>query len=267
MHMNIKLPESVESQVLDALSVLTHHLKSIQTIHLFGSAADDELKPLSDIDLLVTVNAPVDESTRRALMLALLAISAYPGTDAQRRALEVTIVAKNDIIPWRYPVMRQMQFGEWLREDIHAGIYEPAMLDYDLTILLTKARQHSLSLLGPPAREFFEEVPASDMQSALLETLALWKTEDDWKGDERNIVLALVRIWYTSMTGQITSKNAAANWAIQHLPSSTQNIVIAARDEYLGLNAADLAAYPKERAELLHQIRSSVAARQRLKQE
>ncbi|MGT6390259.1 hypothetical protein ACRW36_24180, partial [Escherichia coli] len=32
-----------------------------------------------------------------------------------------------------------------------AGIFEPAMIDIDLAILLTKAREHSVALVGPAA--------------------------------------------------------------------------------------------------------------------
>jgi len=194
-------------------------------------------------------------------MSDLLSISAFPGTDPERRALEVTILAQEDVKPWHYPTKRQMQFGEWLRDDINAGIIEPAMLDHDLAILLTKVRRHSVALFGPPAQEFFDDIPATDVQRSLLDTLSLWNTEADWEGDEVNIVLALVRIWYTAMTGDIASKDAAANWALQRLPAEHHQIVIAARDTYLGLKAEDLAAYPQERAALLDYIRSSVTAK------
>lgn len=134
-------------------------------------------------------------------------------------------------------------------------------MDHDLAILLTKVRRHSVALYGPAAHEFFDEIPVVDVQRSLLETLTLWTTEADWKGDERNIVLALVRIWYTAMTGEITSKVAAADWALQRLPREIKSVVIAARDAYLGLEAADLAAYPKERADLRNHIHSSVTAK------
>ena len=259
--MTTKLPGSIADQMFEARSVLEHHLETIQAIHLFGSAVDGGLKPFSDIDLLVTVDTPLSESTRAALMSDLLAVSVFPGTDPKRRALEVTVLAQKDVVPWQYPARRQMQFGEWLRDDINAGTFEPALTDHDLAILLTQVRRHSVALHGPPAQEFFEEVPALDVQRALLETLALWTTESDWKGDERNIVLALVRIWYTAMTGDIASKDAAADWALQHLPSEAKHIVMAARNAYLGLEAVDLAAYPKERADLLNYIRSSVTTK------
>ncbi|MFC7518990.1 AadA family aminoglycoside 3''-O-nucleotidyltransferase [Herbaspirillum sp. GCM10030257] len=257
--MNIELPESIASQVSNTLSVLKCHLgESIQAIHLFGSAVDGGLKPLSDIDLLITVTAPLADHARAALMTELLSVSAVPGTDAVRRALEVTVLAQEDVVPWRYPAKRQMQFGEWLRDDINAGIFEPALMDHDLAILLTKARRCSLALYGPAAPEVFEEVPAADVQRALLDTLGLWNTESDWEGDERNIVLALVRIWYTAITGDIASKNVAANWALERLPFKSKQVVIAARDGYLGRGVVDLAVFTEERKALLAYIRCKV---------
>ncbi|WP_419204711.1 AadA family aminoglycoside 3''-O-nucleotidyltransferase [Bordetella trematum] len=258
--MTTESPDSIADQLFETRSVLEMHLEAIRAIHLFGSAVDGGLKPFSDIDLLVTVDAPLNKSTQTALMADLMNVSAFPGTDVKRRALEVTVVALQDVVPWRHPALRQMQFGEWLRDDINAGVFEPAIIDHDLAILLTQVRQHSVALYGPPAHEIFDEIPAVDVQHCLLETLAQWNTEEDWAGDERNIVLTLVRIFYTAMTGKITSKDAAANWALQYLPNETKSIVIAARDAYLGLEAVDLAACPKERENLLSYVRSSVTA-------
>ena len=260
--MIIRPPESIQVQVSDVLSILKNYLgASIQAVHLFGSAVDGGLKPSSDIDLLVTVNSPLSESGRAALMRELLSVSAFPGTDVERRALEVTVLAYEDVMPWRYPARRQMQFGEWLRDDIAEGIFESAMTDHDLAILLSKVRRHSIALYGPAAQAFFDEVPAIDMQRALLQTLSLWTTEEDWIGDERNIVLALARIWYTAMTRDIASKDAAADWALERLLARAGLFLLRQRDSYLGLETVDLANYPQERAELLDYIRSSVKSK------
>ncbi len=37
------------------------------------------------------------------------------------------------------------------------------MIDIDLAILLTKAREHSVALVGPAAEEFFDPVPEQDL--------------------------------------------------------------------------------------------------------
>ncbi|MGO3742686.1 aminoglycoside adenylyltransferase family protein [Kerstersia sp.] len=257
--MILQAPVSIQAQLSRTLAALKQHLGgSVRAIHLFGSAVDGGLKPLSDIDLLVTVDEAPGALRRKALMRDLLLISAFPGTDPERRALEVTVLAQEDVLPWRYPARRQMQFGEWLRADLEAGVFEHAMADPDLAILLTKVRRHSLALHGPAAQRFFDPVPAGDVRHALLQTLAQWQDEADWAGDESNIVLALARIWYTSVTGDIAAKDVAAEWALQRVPQPHKPVLVAARDGYRGLAAADLAACSQERAALLAYIRSCV---------
>src|SRR5690606_1488300 len=136
----------VSTQLSEVVGVIERHLEpTLLAVHLYGSAVDGGLKPHSDIDLLVTVTVRLDETTRRALINDLLETSASPGESEILRAVEVTIVVHDDIIPWRYPAKRELQFGEWQRNDILAGIFEPATIDIDLAILLTKAREHSVA--------------------------------------------------------------------------------------------------------------------------
>lgn len=107
-------PADITAQLAAARGVLERHLSgAMQSLHLFGSAVAGGLKPRSDIDLLVSVDAPLAEPLRRALMTDLLAVSAWPGSNATLRALEVTVVVHGDVVPWRYPPRREMQFGEW----------------------------------------------------------------------------------------------------------------------------------------------------------
>src|SRR5690606_32166272 len=114
------------------------------------------------------------------------------------RALEVTFVLHNEVAPWRYPARRELQFGEWLRKDIASGLFDRPTLDYDLAILLTKARQCSISIIGPEAKILFEPIPKKDFMDAMIRTVSLWNSPEDWKGDERNVVLTLARIWYSA---------------------------------------------------------------------
>ncbi|KAG8155403.1 AadA family aminoglycoside 3''-O-nucleotidyltransferase [Burkholderia catarinensis] len=228
------IPDEIAGQVAGARDVIERHLgATLEAIHLFGSALDGGLKPRSDIDLLVTVAARPDEPVRRALMLDLLAASAPPGCAGGVRALEVTAVAHGDVMPWRHPARRELQFGEWLRRDLEAGIVEPALIDHELAILLTKARLHSVALVGPAAAALFEPVPARDFVAALLATVAQWNAEPDWRGDECNVVLALARIWYSAATGRIAPKDVAAAWVLERVPAAYRPVVAAARAAYL----------------------------------
>lgn len=228
-------PSGIRAQLAQALDVIQRHLApGLIAVHLYGSAMDGGLKPLSDIDLLVTVHARPDDAARQALMIDLLAVSAPPGDSDVLRALEVTVLVRDDIVPWRYPARRELQFGEWLRRDLLAGIVEPGVIDADLAILLTQARQNSVALLGPPAEQCFEPVPEGDLLKVFADTLKLWNSPADWAGDERNVVLALARIWYSAATGKIVPKDVAADWALARLPTEFQPVMLEARQAYLG---------------------------------
>ncbi|HEY0681930.1 MAG TPA: AadA family aminoglycoside 3''-O-nucleotidyltransferase [Steroidobacter sp.] len=257
--MNATLPTPVASQLSKARAVLERHLDgTILAIHLFGSAVDGGLRPFSDIDLLVTVSAPPTEATRQALMTELLTVSAPPGSDAHLRPLEVTVLAQSEVVPWRYPPQRELQFGEWLREDLQAGVYEAPTLDHDLAILLTKARDHSVTLLGPDAANLFDPVPRADLVRSLRDTVAQWNVPEDWAGDERNIVLALARIWYTATTGQIASKDAAATWLLDRLQGAHRIVLSKALAAYRGEKQDDLARHPAEVAAFVTYARQAI---------
>ena len=249
----------ISTQLSEVLSVIERHLEStLLAVHLYGSAVDGGLKPYSDIDLLVTVTVRLNEATRQALLNDLLEASAFPGESETLRAIEVTIVVHDDIIPWRYPAKRELQFGEWQRNDILAGISEPAMIDVDLAILLTKAREHSVALVGPAAEELFDPVPEQDLFEALNETLKLWNSQPDWAGDERNVVLTLSRIWYTEVTGKIVPKDVAADWAMERLPAQHQPVLLEARQAYLGQKEDRLASRADQLEEFVHFVKGEI---------
>ena len=257
--MENSVPIEISKQVSQACDVINRHLAStLRAIHLYGSAIDGGLKPYSDIDLLVTIGSELVETTRRAFMFDLLEISAPPGKSEIFRALEVTVVVQDEVLPWRYPVRRELQFGDWLRKEILEGNIESAVIDADLAILLTKARQHSLPLLGPPAEEFFDQVPKSDFFRALADTLKQWESPSDWAGDERNVVLTFARIWYSVVTGEIAPKDVAADWSIERLPVEYQSILYEARQAYLGNGEDHLASHSEQTTDSMLFMKSQI---------
>ncbi|ADP17042.1 streptomycin 3''-adenylyltransferase [Achromobacter xylosoxidans A8] len=240
--MALLIPPPIVPQIAQAKSLIERHLGTgLVAIHLFGSAVDGGLQPHSDIDLLVSVAQPPGEAALRALAMALLAVSAPPGSSPSLRALEVTVLAREQIVPWRHPARRELQFGEWLRADLEAGVVEPPMMDHDLAILLTKARGHSIPIMGPQADQIFEAVPREDLRRALLDTVAQWNAPEDWAGDEKHIILALARIWYTALSGGIASKELAATWLLERLEPPYRPVLGKARAIYLGQEEDDLA--------------------------
>lgn len=229
------IDSSIQKQVKSACLLIEKHLgDSLNTIHLYGSTLHGGLKPLSDIDLLVTIHVPLTEQQRKRLMRELLAVSAWPGSDPTLRALEITILLSETIKQWRYPPHRELQFGEWLREDINSGIFEPPQIDPDVAILLTKVRLHNIAILGEDAAHTFAPIPLEDLSQAIKATLAQWNSSDDWQGDECNIILALARIFYTLSTHDIASKSEAVDWLLNRTSHiSHQRLLAAAQHAYL----------------------------------
>ena len=258
--MSDAVPAELPAQVSRARAVVDRHLgRTLLAAYLYGSAVDGGLQPGSDIDLLIAVSAPPDGGARQALMRDLLEVSAPPGSGGRDRPLEVTVLARDDVVPWRHPATRQLQFGEWQRTEIAAGRFEPAMVDPDLAILLTKARRNSIALAGPAAERLFDPVPERDFRRALSDTLALWRRPSDWAGDERHVVLTLARIWYSATTGRVASKQAAADWAIERLHAQPRSVLLEARQAYLGQGEERLASRADEVALYVHRVKDAAA--------
>lgn len=181
---------------------------------LFGSATAGGLRPDSDLDVLAIVGEPLVDGDAERLVAGLLPVS---GRRAERpgRPVELTVVARVDVVPWRFPPRRQLQYGEWLRDEATAGVIAPPTIDPDLAILLRQALIAHVPLRGPDLAAVLDPVPDDDVQRAL--DLALPPLLDDLVGDERNVLLTLARMWTTRRTGLILPKDAAADWAIARL--------------------------------------------------
>ena len=54
------------------------------------------------------------------------------------------------------------------------------------------------------------------------------------KGDERNVILTLARMWLTAAVGDFQPKDVAAEWAIPRLPKEQGALLDLARTAYRG---------------------------------
>ncbi|MBY4896642.1 aminoglycoside adenylyltransferase family protein [Cupriavidus sp. AU9028] len=221
-------------QARAAVEAAQRHLgPALLAAWLYGSAADGGLRTHSDIDLLLLIEGGLPAPAGTALTANLLYLSGIPG-DPQRRPLELTIVDLAQIRPWRYPAIREYQFGEWLRAELLQGATIERQRDPDLALLLTAARQHSHALWGPSAAQLLDPVPERDRLRAMREMLP--ELAENWEEDPRNAVLTLCRMLVTAVTGDIVPKDQAATWVLRHFPGPHARIVGWARAEYLGEN-------------------------------
>jgi streptomycin 3"-adenylyltransferase len=196
--------------------------------YLHGSSVLGGLRPASDVDVLVVTRREMHEKERRALLRGLLGIS---GSRNKVRPVELTVVVQSEVRPWRYPPRGDFLYGEWLRSEYEAGrVPEPEpMPDLALLITMTLAGDHPLT--GPSAARILDPVPHSDVVRASVAGIP--GLLDDLDGDTRNVLLTLTRIWTTLATGQIRSKDAAADWALAHLPPQHRPALEHARQLYL----------------------------------
>lgn len=206
--------------------------KSLVAVYLHGSAVAGELRPRSDVDLLVVIDQPMTSKVRRGLTSELMDISGrYPFDPYGRHPLEVIVFLRSDLAGSFYPARSEFIYGEWLRHEYEAGESSKSVCDPELTLVLAQSRQEAKPLVGPNANELLPAIPKPDIRRAIKDILpALIET---LQGDELNVLLTLTRMWRTSVTGEFVSKDVAANWAATRLAAEQAAVLVDAREAYL----------------------------------
>ncbi|WP_030322646.1 aminoglycoside adenylyltransferase family protein [Streptomyces sp. NRRL B-3229] len=196
--------------------------------YLHGSSVLGGLRPASDVDVLIVSRRSMNEGERRALLGGLLGIS---GSRNMVRPVELTVVVQSEVQPWRYPPTCDFLYGEWLRAEYEAGeVPQPEPMP-DLALLITMALTGDHPLIGPRPTQVLDRVPQPDLVRASVAGIP--DLLDNLEGDTRNVLLTLARIWTTLATGQIRSKEAAADWALAQLPPEHRPVLEHARNLYL----------------------------------
>jgi streptomycin 3"-adenylyltransferase len=228
------LSEIPRDQVAAVLELLEATMAgSLLGAYLYGSAVDGGLRPDSDLDLLGVVERRLHDGERRSVIEGVMPLSGRGTRPPGWRPLELTLVVRDEVRPWRYPPRLELQYGEWLRPSFVAGVLEPwPATSTDVAVLVTLVLAHSEVLVGPPAAELLAAVPRADLVRAMSDELP--SLRDDLPSDTRNVLLTLARMWMTVETGQVRSKDVAAEWAIQRLPAEHRPALEQARAAYVG---------------------------------
>jgi predicted nucleotidyltransferase len=228
------LSASQTDQVQRTISALRKTLgPALRAVFLHGSAVTTGLRPESDIDLLAMIDRPLSDQERRALLADLLQLSpALPGAADDPRRLEVMIFRTSPRGLQDYPAEVEFIYGEWLRKDFEAGSLPMPGRNAENTLILAQAGRNAEVLFGEATGQL-PEIPAEDIRTALGD--ALPQLIEGLRGDERNVLLTLARIWWTASSGAFVSKDAAAAWAAPLLPPLERHCLDLARGAYLGL--------------------------------
>ncbi|HET9344865.1 MAG TPA: aminoglycoside adenylyltransferase family protein [Candidatus Limnocylindrales bacterium] len=201
--------------------------------YLYGSAVAGGLRHRSDLDLLCVSSRPTSHEEKGRLIGGLMPMSGGRAAAGPARSLEVTVVEQAAIRPWRYPPPLDFQYGDWFRAEYERGDASPWVSpNPDVAVLLTTALRANERLLGPDLGELVDPVPRDDLRRAMLDGIP--DLIADLHDDTANVLLTLARIWRTLATGEISPKDAAADWAIRRLPEDEGAGLARARDVYTG---------------------------------
>jgi len=225
-------PDPATAQ-LDALVGLVRRVVAddVVGLYLHGSAVLGGLRPTSDLDLMLVLRRSLSADRRRALVAGILPVSGPPVAGTHARPVELTAVVHADVRPWRYPPRRDFRYGEWLRAEYEAGVVPEPSHDPDLATLLEVVRRAGRPFVGPPPAGLLDPVPPGDLVRGPLEDLPALLA--DLADDTRNVLLTLARMWVTTATGEIVTKDAAAAWATVRLPDPAAAVVDRAGRGYL----------------------------------
>ncbi|HML46262.1 MAG TPA: aminoglycoside adenylyltransferase family protein [Clostridia bacterium] len=247
----------VPKEAARALSILEALLgSSIVALYLYGSAVDGGLRNNSDVDVLAVVRRGLTDEERRTLIGRLMLASGKMGNADSARPLEVTLVKQNAVVPWKYPPHKEFIYGEWLRASFEQGWTPEPAPDPDLAIILTQIRSHSIALAGLDASEFLDPVPMADIRRAMKDCLP--DLMRSLKGDERNVLLTLARMWVTAAAGEFLPKDEAAGWALARLPKEDGLLLELAAKAYRGEAADAWENLDRETAALANRLKKEV---------
>lgn len=211
---------------------------SLLAVYLYGSAVSGGLRPQSDIDLLAVVEEGLTEGQRDDLLTALLRLSGrHPAAPEGPRSLEVMVFRQPDLTAAACPARAEFVYGEWLRDAFEAGDKPMPAHHPEHTLILAQARREAMSLIGPSVDNLLPEVPLNYVRQAICDALPALMV--GLRGDERNVLLTLARMWRTVRTGDFVAKDAAAVWAIPQVHARDASTLDYARRAYLGEIADD----------------------------
>ena len=229
-------PAPVRRQVLGLVAAMRKTLgHNLIGIYLHGSLAMGCFNPrVSDIDLLVVTRRHVG-AIKRELAALLLAASLKPCP------IELSMLARGDLRPWRFPTPFDFHFSEDWRPAYEAGIAFNSMpeTDDDLAAHVKVTRRRGMRLFGEPIAKVLPPVPSKDYLNSIASDLsrARRKLSASPTAEKRMLaatylVLNASRALAFVRTDQVLSKAEGAAWALANAPGKYAPAIRGALREY-----------------------------------
>jgi predicted nucleotidyltransferase len=229
-------------------------------IYIHGSIAMGCFNPQSsDIDVLVTVNGPLQPETKQALANAHIALS-----NEYKKKVELSVVTSDALNDFVYPTPYEFHYGDELKLAYTEGTFDFSTnrTDHDLAAHFVITKHAGITIRGEQAQNAFPEVP----YVAYLDSMARdaeWCfnnimnfTPDGTCPVPTYAVLNLCRVLAIIDAGQVTSKRSGGEWALDFVPNQFRPVIQEALNEYQAVGSAQqvqssdlraLAAYAYER--------------------
>jgi len=232
--------EKIAEQINNCIELLRKVLgNDLLGVYLYGSYLLGGLQKYSDIDLFAVSNRETSLEEKALLEKELLKIAGIYNVSKDLKPIELIIVTKSAVNPWKYPPEYDYPkfdflYGEWLRKDFESGTIEPWHTKKmpNLALIITQILLQHKTLFGVNPDNLLEKVPYSDFVHGTTAELGFLMKEIDW--DTRNILLTLTRMWSTLETDTIRSKEDAVNWAIEKIPTEFKPVLENAKAVLLG---------------------------------
>jgi predicted nucleotidyltransferase len=224
----IAVREQVDRLLTAFASILADDLIGV---YLHGSLALGCFNPQhSDLDLLVITSTSMPLNTKRQAIELLLACSQQP------RPIEISFLARDHLLPWRYPTPFDLHYSETWRdryvEDLASGrwqAWDAHHHDPDLAAHITVLNARGICLIGAPIASVFPSVPARDYCASLAADI-----QDSFEWIAANPVYTILnccRTYAYLREQHLFSKEEGGRWALQILPAAlcgTVNMALAA---------------------------------------
>ena len=185
-----------------------------------------------DIDFLVVVEEPLNQSEKEALIRVLLTLA----PDAPPKGFEMSVVLRAVCNPFRYPTPFELHFSNAHQSraeaDVSAYCRDMHGDDPDLAAHCTVLRHRGEALLGAPIAQVFGEVPRSCYVDSILGDVR--SAPEDIRENPVYVVLNLCRVLAYLQEGAVLSKRQGGEWGLTHLPEETHPLLRAALAAYGG---------------------------------
>jgi streptomycin 3"-adenylyltransferase len=222
--------EIIQQQIEETLALLQDVFgENLLGFYVYGSLLLGGLQKYSDLDLLAITSRETTRQEKEKIAKALLKISGIYAVSKELKPIELTIVVKSQINPWRYPPSFDFLYGDWMRQDFESGNVEPWHTKElpNLALVITQLLLSNKIAFGPDPSVLLDPVPYDDFMRAITQEIDSILKDIEW--DTRNVLLTLARIWSTVETDLIRSKTDAADWTIDKLPKKYEPILVRAK--------------------------------------